>query len=128
MLINISELLDDELFVEPTEVGITTSDIVDGDPVETVVWHIIDANTQAVGDESLQRLDPAERFKPTLQFFTNRMAVNVGDYLMINGVRWRAITDQDFDKYGYSDNIFILYDGVEDIDNDGFELPIKVKP
>ena len=50
-------------------------------------------------------------------------SVKVGDYLRMGGKTYRAVTDQDFDKYGYADNIFILYDGVEDVNNGGFELP-----
>lgn len=123
MLIDISELLDDPLFVEPHEVGITTRTIMNGKPFESVEWVTIKANTQAVGDEALQRLEPAERFKPNYQFFTNVRSVKVGDYLKINDQTYRAVTDQDFDKYGYADNIFILYNGVEDINNDGFEPP-----
>lgn len=123
MLLNISELLDDELFVEPHEVGITTRTIVDGNPVESVVWETIIANTQPLGDEQLQRLPEAERFKPNLQFFTNVRSVKVGDYLRLGGKTYRAVTDQDFDEYGYADNIFILYDGVESINSGGFTPP-----
>ena len=123
MLINISELLDDPLFTEAHEVGITTRTIVNGKPVESVEWVTINANTQPLGDEALQRLPEAERFKPQYQFFTNVRSVKVGDYLRMNGKKYRAVTDQDFDKYGYADKIFILYDGVEDMGNGGFELP-----
>ena len=123
MLINISELLDDPLFTEPHEVGITTRTTVNGKPVESVEWVTINANTQPLGDEALQRLPEAERFKAQYQFFTNVRSVKVGDYLRMNGKKYRAVTDQDFDKYGYADNIFILYDGVEDVNNGGFELP-----
>ena len=123
MLINISELLDDPLFTEPHEVGITTRTSVNGKPVESVEWVTINANTQPLGDEALQRLEPAERFKAQYQFFTNVRSVKVGDYLRMNGKKYCAVTDEDFDKYGYADNILILYDGVEDAYNGGFELP-----
>lgn len=123
MLLNISELLDDELFVEPHEVGIATRIIVDGNPVESIAWETVKANVQPLGDEQLQRLEPAERFKPNKQFFTNERSVKVGDYLRIKGQVYRAVTDQDFDEYGYADNIFILYDGVESINSGGFTPP-----
>ena len=89
----------------------------------SVAWETFDCNTQPLGDEALQRLPEAERFKPSYQFFTNVKSVKVGDYLRMGGKKYRAVTDQDFDKYGYADNIFILYDGVEDMNNGGFELP-----
>ena len=123
MLLNIAELLDDPLFVVPHEVGFTTRTIVNGKPVESVAWETFNCNTQPLGDEALQRLPEAERFKPSYQFFTNVKSVKVGDYLRMGGKTYRAVTDQDFDKYGYADNIFILYDGVEDMNNGGFELP-----
>ena len=102
MLINISELLDDPLFTEPHDVGITTRTSVNGKPVESVEWVTINANTQPLGDEALQRLPEAERFKAQYQFFTNVRSVKVGDYLRMNGKKYRAVTDQDFDKYGYA--------------------------
>lgn len=123
MLINISELLNDPLFVEDVEVGITTQSIVNGNPVESIQWVVLLANIQPLGDEALQRLPEAERFKAQYQFFTNVRSVKTGDYLRMGGKTFRAITDQDFDKYGYADNIFILYDGVEDMNNGGFQLP-----
>lgn len=124
MLIDISELLDDPLFVEPIEVGISTRGFdAFGDPTETVVWQTIEANVQTVGDDALQRLEPAERYKPTRQFFTNRIEVRVGDYFKEYGKTYRCITDQDFKKYGYSDSIGMLYNGVEDKNEGGFEPP-----
>lgn len=122
-MINISELLNDPFFTEPHKVGKTTRTLVNGKPVESVTWHTINANTQAVGDEALQQLAEAERFKPKLQFFTNAMEVNIGDYLQIGDKKYRALTEADFNKYGYSDNIFTLYSGVEDIGNGGFTPP-----
>lgn len=123
MLINISELLNDPLFVEDVEVGITTQSIVNGNPVESIQWVVLLANIQPLGNEALQRLPEAERFKAQYQFFTNVRSVKVGDYLKHKGQTYRAVTDQDFDEYGYADNIFILYDGVEDINNGGFTPP-----
>lgn len=124
MLIDISELLDDPLFVEPTEVGISTRGFDGlGNPTETVAWQTVEANTQTVGDDALQRLDPAERYKPTRQFFTNRIEVREGDYFKEYGKVYRCITDQDFKKYGYSDCIGMLYNGVEDKNEGGFEPP-----
>lgn len=123
MLLNISELLDDPLFVQDIEVGITTRTIVNGKPVESVAWEVLSANIQPLDDAQLQRLPEAERFKPSKQFFTNVKSIKVGDYLKHKGQTYRAVTDQDFDEYGYADNIFILYDGVEDINNGGFTPP-----
>ena len=122
-MINISELLDDPFFTEPHRVGKTTRNNVNGKPVESVEWHTIIANSQPVGDEALQQLAEGERFKPKVQFFTNAMEVNVGDYLEIGDKKYRAMTEGDFNKYGYSDNIFTLYSGVEDNENDGFTPP-----
>lgn len=122
-LINISELLDDPLFVEPTEVGITTRTLVNGKPVESVVWQTVDANTQTVSDDQLQRLPEGEKYKPMRQFFTNRIEVREGDYFKEFGKTYRCVADQDFKKYGYSDCIGILYNGTEDIKEDGFKPP-----
>lgn len=125
-MINISELLDDDLFIQPIEVGFTTRTIdSNGDPQESVAWETLDCNVQTVGDDQLQRLPEAERYKSSRQMFTNRKEVRIGDYFKYRGQTYRCVADQDFDDYGYSDVIGILYNGTEDISNDGFELPYE---
>lgn len=123
-LLNIAELLDDPLFVEPIEVGISTRGLDDlGNPTETVAWQTVLANVQPLSDDQLQRLPEGERYKPSRQFFTNKLEVREGDYFKEYGKTYRCITDQDFKKHGYSDCIGMLYNGVEDKDEGGFEPP-----
>lgn len=125
-MINISELLDDEDFIEPIEIGKTTRGFDSkGKPTESVAWETVMCNVQPVADDVLQRLDPAERYKPNRQLFTNRIELRVGDYFKERDQVYRCITDQDFKKYGYSDCIGILYNGVEVIDEGGFKPPFK---
>lgn len=126
MLINISEILNDPLFVEPIKVGITTRGFdARGLPTETIAWQTVDANVQPLSDDQLQRLPEAERYKASRQFFTNKLEVREGDYFKEYGKTYRCITDQDFKKHGYSDCIGIMYNGVEDNKEDGFKPPFK---
>lgn len=127
MLINISELLDDPLFVQDIEVGKTVRTIDSlGNPQETVTWSTYLCNIQTVSDDALQRLAEAERYKPNRQFFTNQLEVRIGDYFKYRGQTYRCVTDQDFEDYGYSDCIGMLYNGVEDQNNDGFKPPTEL--
>lgn len=131
MLLNISEILDDDLFVEPTEIGITTHGFDgDGNPTESVAWQTVSANVQPVGDDQLQRLDPAERYKQNRQLFTNQIEIRIGDYFKEFSELYRCISDQDFKKHGYSDVIGIRYNGVEATEDDGFTPPFAgaIKP
>lgn len=131
-LINISEILDDPLFVEPIEVGITTRIISEdtGLPYESVAWQTVKANVQTVSDDQLQRLPDAERYKPSRQFFSNQVELREGDYFKEFGKVYRCIADQDFKKHGYSDCIGILYNGAEVIKNGDEDIgfnPPKVR-
>lgn len=124
MLINISEILDDPLFVEPVEIGIVTRGFDSfGNPTESIEWKTLNANIQPVSDDQLQRLPEGEKYKPMRQLFTNKIEVREGDYFKEFGKTYRCITDQDFKKHGYSDSIGVLYNGVEDNDEDGFQPP-----
>ena len=124
MLLNISEILNDPLFVEPTEIGITTRGFDSfSNPTESVTWHTVAANVQPVGDDALQQLPEAERYKAKRQLFTNKIEVREGDYFKEYGKTYRCMTDQDFKKHGFSDCIGVLYNGVEDNNEDGFQPP-----
>lgn len=124
MLINISELLDDPLFVQDIEVGITTRTIdAFGDPKESVAWSTVLANVQTTADDQLQRLPEAERYRPNRQLFTNRIELRVGDYFKYRGQTYRCGADQDFEDYGYADVIGVLYTGVESDNGGGFTPP-----
>ena len=126
MLINISEILDDPLFVEPVEIGIVTRGFDSfGNPTESIEWKTLNANIQPVSDDQLQRLPEGEKYKPMRQLFTNKIEVREGDYFKEFGKTYRCITDQDFQKHGYSDCIGVLYNGVEDRNEDGFEPPFS---
>ena len=74
MLLNISEILNDPLFVEPIEIGITTKGFdAFGNPTESIAWQTVAASVQPVSDDALQQLPEAERYKPKRQLFTNKM-------------------------------------------------------
>ena len=126
MLINISEILDDPLFIQNIDVGVSNRGFDGfGNPTESVLWGTVKANVQTVSDDQLQRLPEAERYKSSRQLFTNEIELRVGDYFKYRGETFRCGADQDFQDYGYSDVIGTLYNGVEDNKEDGFQPPFK---
>lgn len=117
-LLNISEVLDDPLFIQSVEFGIVTRQQGDkGEPSE-----LIDKKThsntcvQPASGNTLQRLPEGERSKPHLQVFTKAaLEIKNGDYMYFEGKQWRCVTDENWSQYGYYDGVFVLYNGAQDI-------------
>lgn len=123
MLIDIEELLDDEDFIQSVTFKVVTqSTTSNGDPLETtstVIHH--NTNVQPASGATLQRLPEGERTKDVLQVFTKTdLIIKTGDYMLFNGLKYRCVTTEDWSQYGYSDSIFIRYEGPQDIDSGGF--------
>lgn len=124
MLLNIEELLDDEDFIKPVTFEIVTqSTTATGGPLETTVQVTHDnTNVQPASGATLQRLPEGERTKDILQVFTkSSLVIKNGDYMLFNGRKYRCITTEDWSQYGYSDSIFIRYEGSQDINSEGFD-------
>ena len=123
MLLDISEILDDPDFIQTVEFGIVTqSTNGTGDPLETEVRSSHDnTNVQPASGATLQRLPEGERTKDVLQVFTkSSFPIKNGDYMYFNNLKYRCITTEDWTQYGYSDSIFIRYEGSQDITSEGF--------
>lgn len=124
MLIDIEELLDDEDFIQSVTFEVVTqSTTSDGDPLETksTVIHR-NTNVQPASGAALQRLPEGERTKDVLQVFTKTdLIIKTGDYMLFNGLKYRCVTTEDWSQYGYSDSIFIRYEGSQDINSEGFD-------
>lgn len=111
-MLDISEVLDDEDFIQSVEFGILGA----GD-VETKTVHN-NTNVQPASGATLQRLPEAERTKPVLQVFTkSSFPIKNRDYMYFNGQKWRCITTEDWSQHGYYDGLFTLYSGAQDITN-----------
>ncbi len=122
-MLDISELLDDEDFIQSVTFEVVTqSTTSNGDPLETkstVTHH--NTNVQPASGATLQRLPEGERTKDVLQVFTKTdLIIKTGDYMLFNGLKYRCVTTEDWSQYGYSDSIFIRYEGPQDIDSGGF--------
>lgn len=122
-MLDISELLDDEDFIQSiTFEVVAQSTTSDGDPLETTSTVIhCNTNVQPASGATLQRLPEGERTKDVLQVFTKTdLIIKTGDYMLFNGLKYRCVTTEDWSQYGYSDSIFIRYEGSQDIDSGGF--------
>ena len=146
-MINISELLYDEDFVETVEFGIVSDEgnpfgfddffgnlgfdegrfvklrepDQDGNPQEFESVYFDWANVQPASGATLQRLPEGERTKPILQVFTrDYMRISTGDYMTYKGSRYRCVTTEDWSSYGYFDSLFVRYSGAQEIDSGGF--------
>lgn len=110
-MLDISEILDDEDFIQPVTFGI----LVNG--VEQKKTHRT-TNVQQASPNTLQRLDVNERSKPYLQVFTKAsFHVKNGDYMYFKGKKWRCVIDEDWSDYGYYDTVFVQYSGASAIDS-----------
>lgn len=111
-MLDISEILDDEDFIQSVEFGILGA----GD-LETRSTHN-NTNVQPASGATLQRLPEGERTKPTYQVFTRKdFQISNGDYLYFGGNKYRCITTEDWSQHGYYDGLFTLYSGAQDITN-----------
>lgn len=111
-MLNISELLDDPDFIQPINFGITTKTLSG----ETIQWKVYN-NTcvQSAGGAALQRLDVGERTKDIQDVFTKEdFPLKNGDYMEYKGKKYRCITEDNFDDYGYYNGLFMLYSGAQD--------------
>ena len=123
MLLDISEILDDPDFIQTVEFGIVTqSTNATGDPLETELRQSHDnTNVQPASGATLQRLPEGERTRDVLQVFTkSEFPLKNGDYMYFGGFKYRCITTENWTQYGYSDSIFIRYEGATDIAGEGF--------
>lgn len=114
-MLNIRENLLDPDFIQPIEFGIVTTTMQG----ETVEWKTHN-NTcvQSASGAVLQRLLEAERTKPSYDVFTlDSFPLKNGDYMMYKGQKYRCVTQDNFDDYGYYNGIFQLYSGAQDIEN-----------
>lgn len=120
-MLDISEILDDEDFIESVEFGIVTRGQDSfGNPKDTeeLKTHH-NTNVQPASGNSLQRLPEGERSKPHLQVFTKKeFKIQNGDYMYYDGKKWRCVTDENWSRYGYYDGIFALYSGAQDIESE----------
>lgn len=113
-MLNISELLGDPFFIQTVEFGIITRDITG--ETESKATHK-NTNVQPASGDTLERLAEGERSKPTMQVFTKEsFPINNGDYMYYKGKKWRCVTDENWDDYGYYDGLFQLYSGAQDIE------------
>ena len=123
-MLDISELLDNPDFIQSVTFNIVTqSTDGGGSPSETTVQvtHAT-TNVQPASGTVLQRLPEGERSKDILQVFTkSSLVIKNGDYMQFNGKKYRCYTTEDWSQYGYSDSIFIRYNGSQEVTSDGFD-------
>lgn len=123
-MINISEVLDDPLFIQPIEFGIISNKTnSNGDVVETEVRSThANTNVQPASAAVLQLLPEGERTKEIYQVFTKAyFPLKNGDYMYYLGNKYRCYMIEKWEQYGYSDGIFIKYSGAQEIIGDGFQ-------
>jgi len=123
-MLDISELLDDEDFIQTVEFGIVTQSTDDsGGPLETEQRDSHpNTNVQPASGASLQRLPEGERTKDVQQVFTkSSFPLKNGDYMYYDGKKYRCTTEENWSKYGYYDALFIRYEGSQEINSQGFE-------
>lgn len=115
-MLNISEILDDEDFIQTVEFGIVVQTL-DGES-ETRESHA-NTNVQPASGDVLERLDVGERSKPTMQVFTKEgFPIKNGDYMYFKNQKWRCVTDENWSDYGYYDGLFQLYSGAQDVESE----------
>lgn len=123
-MLDISELLDDEDFIQTVEFGIVNQlSNGDGEPLETEVMDSHpNTNVQPASGAALQRLPEGERTKDIQQVFTkSSFPIKNGDYMYYDGIKYRCITKENWSKYGYYDGLFIRYEGSQEINSEGFD-------
>lgn len=72
--------------------------------------------------DELAILPEGERHKSAYTVFTKRQ-VSHGDYMFYNGIRYKLMTMEAWNHYGYYASLAIRYDGTEADDSEGFEPP-----
>lgn len=122
-MLDISELLDDEDFIQTVTFEIVNqSTNGSGGPLETTTTVVHNnTNVQPASGAVLQRLPEGERTKDVLQVFTKiDCPTKTGDYMQFNGTKYRCYTTENWSQYGYYDALFIRYEGVQEINSEGF--------
>lgn len=72
--------------------------------------------------DELAILPEGERHKSAYTVFTKRK-VSHGDYMHYNGIRYKLMTMEAWDHYGYFASLAIRYDGTTSYDSEGFKPP-----
>lgn len=74
--------------------------------------------------DELAILPEGERYKSAYTVFTKRQ-VSHGNYMFYNGIRYKLMTMEPWNHYGYYASLAIRYDGSSAGDSEGFKPPTE---
>ena len=95
-----------------------------GQPEITTDDVILTAIVYPSTPDELAILPEGERHKSAYTVFTKRK-VSHGDYMLYNGIRYKLMTMEAWNHYGYFASLAVRYDGTTSDDSEGFKPPTE---